>query len=133
MPADDLSLKYALVRAGLTPPDSDAVVTAIGGHTVQITGNLTITAANAGLYNGNTLEFTGGYTVTLSAGLPADFGFAGMTPAGATATIASDGTALLQNGAGGTPGTGSVARAAASYAMFAVTQRNTNQNSYVVN
>lgn len=104
------------------------------GDTVQITANVTISVANANVvtYNGKVLEFTGNYTVTLAAGLPNDFGFAGMNTSGFTASIASDGTTQLQNGANATPGTATVTRAASASALFAVTQRSTNRNSYVV-
>jgi Collagen triple helix repeat (20 copies) len=92
----------------------------------QITGNVTITTANQATYNGQVLEFTGAFTVTISAGLVNDFGFAAIPPATGNATIASDGTATL-NGA-----TTSITRAAAGNSMFGVQQRASNRNAYVV-
>jgi len=97
------------------------------GDTVQITGNVTITTGNQATYNGKLLEWTGAYTVTISAGLATSFGFAGIPPSSGNATIASDGTITL-NGS-----TTSLTRAAASYTMFAVAQRSTNANAYVIN
>jgi len=97
------------------------------GDTVQITGNVTITTGNQATYNGKLLEWTGAYTVTISAGLATSFGFAGIPPSSGNATIASDGTALL-NGS-----TSSTNRSNVSYTMFAVAQRSTSTNSYVIN
>lgn len=93
---------------------------------VQVTGNVTITTGNQATYNGKILEFTGAYSVTLSAGLVNDFGFAGIPPASGNASIVSDSTTTL-NGA-----TTTLTRAYATQAMFTVTQRNTNHNQYVV-
>lgn len=93
---------------------------------VQITGNVTITTANQATYNGKILEWTGAYTVTVSAGLANDFGFAGIPPASGNASIASDGTAQL-NGA-----TSTLTRAYATNPMFTVTQRGSNRNQYVM-
>lgn len=97
--------------------------------TVQITGNVTISVANANAatYNGKVLEFTGAFTVTLGVGLPTDFGFGAIPPSSGLATIASDGTTTL-NGS-----ITSVTRSPGSYTLFAVVQRSTNRNQYVVN
>lgn len=94
--------------------------------TVQVTGNVTITTSNQATYNGKVLEFTGAYSVTISAGLINDFGFAGIPPSSGNASIVSDGT-ITMNGA-----TTTVTRAYATQVMFTVTQRNTNHNQYVV-
>jgi collagen type VII alpha len=98
-------------------------------NTVQVTANVVISVANANAatYNGQVLEFTGAFSVTIGAGLPANFGFAAIPPASGSASIVSDGTTTF-NGA-----TTTITRAAAAYAMFAVTQRNTSANAYVVN
>lgn len=99
------------------------------GDTVQISGNVTISPANANAatYNGKTLEFTGAFTVTLGVGLPNDFGFNAIPPASGNASIASDGTTTI-NGT-----TSTIARGFATYTMFFVQQRNTNRNAYLAN
>jgi hypothetical protein len=96
--------------------------------TIQITSSVVISVANANAatYNGKVLEFTGAFSVTLGAGLPGNFGFGYIPPATGNASFISDGTTLL-NGA-----TTTLTRSAAQVVMGAVTQRNTNQNSYVV-
>lgn len=94
--------------------------------TAQISANTTITALNASTYDGQTLEFTGAFTLTISAGLNNNFGCAIIPPASGNASIASDGTATL-NGA-----TTTLTRAAAGNAMVAITQRASNRNAYVV-
>ena len=122
----DLVAPLAAAQAAAAAAQSAANAKAPAGNTVQITANVTINAANATTYNGQILEFTGAYTVTIDAGCPANFGFAGIPPATGVASIASDGTTLL-NGA-----TTTITISAASYVMFAIAQRNTNANSYVV-
>ncbi len=108
----------------------DVIATGAGGA-VQVTANLTITPLNAALYNGQVLEWTGAFFVTLSQWLPAGFGFAGIPPAAGNASIVSDGTVLMQNGTGATATT-TITRAAATNAMFAVQQRGSAQNTYIV-
>jgi len=93
---------------------------------VLVSANVTITSRNEDEYDGKTLEFSGAYTVTLSAGLSVGFGFAVIPPASGNASIASDGTVQL-NGA-----TTTLTRAAASNAAVAVIQRASSINSYVV-
>jgi hypothetical protein len=97
-----------------------------GGGTAALSASLTITPANAAQYNGQTFEMTTAVTITLAVGLPSGFGFAVIPPATGNATIASDGTVLL-NGA-----TTALTRTAASNAAFAVIQRVSSANSYVV-
>lgn len=101
------------------------------GSGVLITANTAITTANADTYSGKTLEFAGAYTVTLSASLPAGFGFVGIPPASGNASIASDGVVTLQPGTG-SAATTTVTRAAASNALFEVCQRVSNTNAYIV-
>ena len=74
--------------------------------------------------NGQTLECTATVTLTVPAGLPAGFSCA-VLPSGTT-SIASGGGSLL-NGA-----TGTVTRAAASNAAFAIIGRASAADSYVV-
>jgi hypothetical protein len=111
---------------------TSAQVGATGGvapnsDTVQITGNVVISVANANFatYNGKVLEFTGAYSVTIGAGGPAGFGFAGIVPASGSASLVSDGTSQL-NGA-----TTTLTRALPQR-LFTVTQRNTNSDHYEV-
>lgn len=95
-------------------------------QTIAISADLVITPANAATYSGMVLELTVAAVVTLSAGLPIDFGFAVIPPASGNASVASAGGVLL-NGA-----TTTLTRSAANNAMFALVQRDTNANSYVV-
>lgn len=106
-------------------------ITNPGGSTVQIAGNTTINLANSSSYNGAVLEFLAAYTLTLSAGLPSGFSFAAIPPASGNASIASDGTVLLQNGTGATATT-TVTRAASANSLFAVQQRASATNTYIV-
>jgi hypothetical protein len=96
-----------------------------GGLTVSIGANTTITTANQTTYNGNVLEFTGNYTVTINLGLAAGFGFSYIPFSSGNSTIASDGTTTL-NGA-----TTSQVRTAA-LVVGSVVQRVSNANQYVV-
>jgi hypothetical protein len=128
---NDANFATTVTNALAQKADATATTTALAGKapavtTVQITANVTITTANQATYNGQVLEFTGAFTVTISAGLVNDFGFAAIPPSTGNATIASDGTAQL-NGA-----TTSITRAAASYTMFGVQQRASSRNAYVV-
>ena len=89
-----------------------------GGGNVTISGDVTITASNAATYNGQTLIWSTAATVTLSAGLPDGFGFAGRPPASGNASIASANTGGLPTLDGATT---TVTRALASNKLFAVT------------
>ena len=129
-----LSAEQSKVLKGLIDANTNNITdntNAISGKAdtvkvVVINANVTITPANQSTYNGNLLEFSGAFTVTISGGLANDFGFAAIPPATGNATIASDGTASL-NGA-----TTSITRAASTTPMFGVQQRASNRNSYVV-
>lgn len=85
----------------------------------QIATAHTLTAIDDGL----TFECTNTATITVPAGLPDGFSIA-VIPSGTT-SIAFNGT--TGNGAATT-----ITRAAASNVMFAIQQRSTNANSYVI-
>jgi len=97
---------------------ADALAETVSGKAslgmVQITANVTVNAANAAAYNGQTLVWSGAWTVTLSAGLPPGFGFAGRPPASGNASVAVAGGVTI-DGAGTT-----ITRALASNKLFAV-------------
>ena len=94
--------------------------------TILISGNLTINSLNQATYAGKILEFTGAFTITLTIGLPAYFGFTALPPASGVATIASDGTVLI-NGS-----TIDVVRDATNSPVFAIIPRASASNSYVI-
>lgn len=96
----------------------------LGGGVVSISGDVTITSGNAATYNGMTLVFAAAHTVTLDVGLPSNFGFAAQPPVSGNASIASDGTVLL-NGA-----TTTITRALSGNVLFGVAAVGTN--SYAV-
>lgn len=77
---------------------NQAIDVANAGSAIAVTGDITISSANAATYNGMTLVFDAAHTVTLDVGLPSNFGFAAQPPASGNASIASDGTVFL-NGA----------------------------------
>ncbi len=89
---------------------------------ISISANTTIDITNYRQYNGQVLEWTGAFTVTISAGLP-NFGFMGIPPASGNASVAASG--VLLNGAGTT-----ITKAAADIS-FGVFQR-LAANSYLV-
>jgi hypothetical protein len=92
----------------------------VGSPIKTVATSRALTAAD----DGATLECTATVTLTVPAGLPANFGCA-VIPSGTT-SIASDGTALL-NGALTT-----LTRAAASNPMFGIVLRASVANSHVV-
>lgn len=92
--------------------------------TVLISANVSIDLTNFGLYNGRVLELSAAFTVTITAGLPDNFGFALIPPTTGNASIAFTGT--TGNGASTT------ITKAASDVMSVVVQRNSSRNAYVV-
>jgi hypothetical protein len=85
-----------------------------GTGLVSITAPVTINATNASTYNGQTLTWTGTFTVTLEAGLPSGFGFAGRPPASGNASVAVSGGPTIDGA------TTTITRALASNKLFAV-------------
>lgn len=99
-------------------------------NTVLVTANIVLTTGQNGnqdYYDGQILEFSGAFSITLPVGLKQGFGFSLIPPAAGNASIVSDGTVLL-NGA-----TTTVTRAAAANALCALVQRASANNSYVIN
>lgn len=121
-PIDELNALAAVIEGG-RGPGWDSPMQAVGaavrllasiltGPPISITGNVTITAANASDYHGRTIYFTTAATITITDGLGISFAF--VPPASGNASIAATGVTL--NGAGTT-----LTRAAASNVMCAVT------------
>lgn len=101
------------------------VFPATTGIPIPISANLVISTSNQAVYNGQVLEITGTFSVTVNSSLIAGFGFAYIPPAAGTFSLVSDGTTTF-NGA-----TTTVVRTA-NVVMGSVTQRGTNANQYVV-
>ena len=122
-PATGLEHVFVDGSGRLRNPRGDAVG---GGDVVLIDSNVTISPDNQAVYMGRTLEWTVAAVVTLAAGLAEDFGFNAIPPAAGNASIARA-TGVTLNG-----GTTTLTRAAASNALFAVVQRASNRNAYIV-
>lgn len=102
-------------------PQAGGAPLSVGGATTTVSSSRALTA----LDNGNTLEVTAdGVSLTMPAGLPANFGVA-VIPFGTTSIVSSGGTLL--NGA-----TTTLVRLASLNSMFAITARASASNSYVV-
>ena len=93
---------------------------------VLVSQAIVITPANQHVYNGATLEFTAAATLTLSAGLRDGFALSCIPPVSGNVTVASAGGTLLNGG------TGSLTRAAAQNAVFAILKRASVTDSYLV-
>lgn len=107
-------------RVGYIDNNGNEALVEGGGNTTTVATSRALTAAD----NGATLECTATVSLTVPAGLPANFGCAVM-PFGTTSVVSGGGTLL--NGA-----TTTLTRTAASNGMFAITARASVANSYVV-
>lgn len=116
-----------LVQQGFAT-DTDAKI-APPGRPRQLRGvvaDLTINEENAQEYNGALLEVTTALSITLSAGLPLGFSIIVIPPASGVVSIVSAGGVLL-NGM-----TTTITRSIVDNTTFAILQRATDANSYVV-
>lgn len=122
-----MNIALNLMHAGL-PLLQAQEISNQDGAPVAIGASVTIDAQNAKTYDGKTLVWSGAFTVTLAAGIPAAFGFTGVPPASGNASIASDGTVTLMDTV--TTSTTTRTRARADNTFFAVL--NIASNSYGV-
>lgn len=116
---------YGVQRAAINANFTE-LYAAMFAAPVLISTDVTINSGNQATYSGKTLEFTGAYTITLAVGISSSFNFVAIPPATGVATIASDGTSLI-NGS-----TIDVVRDFDTSPIFAVLPRASAANSYVV-
>jgi len=83
---------------------------------ITIAAATTITPVNAGAYYDQTLVWSGAQTLTINSGLPNGWRCRCRPPASGNASIASDGTVLLNTA------TTTVTRSLSSNIMFSITQ-----------
>jgi hypothetical protein len=99
----------------------------VGGRTILLGSNVTISNTNAAFFDGAIVECSSALTITINANARRDLGFAIIPPATGSVTVASDGTVLL-NGAT----TALTRNAASNPTWFALAQRASNRNAYLV-